>query len=162
MDFAIKEDGRKLFELIKEDLVALSGAKSPDFDILYFCFIAGVTANRKGDESNSIPLIDYFPGNYRDARGNLLIALFLVHQLRHLGVTMDEKKTVRDHISRLVDPTAPNSLSDEGVREFNRFAHGGCEVLIEWFSEDRPRSLQVFLRIFNEKIKETQHSSKAA
>lgn len=41
------------------------------------------------------------------------------------------------------EPDAPY-LSGEGVREFNKYAHGGHEVLLEWF-EYRPRSLETFL-----------------
>ena len=158
MDFRIKKDAKELFKFIKKDMVAF-GDDAPDFDIFYFCFIAGVTTMRKGNESNTNEIIDYFPGIYRGDRSNLLIALFLVHQLKYLGVTMDEKKTVRDNISKLVAPDASNFLSEEGVREFNKFAHGGCDVLVEWFSEDKPRSLQAFLRRFNEKIKEAQISN---
>lgn len=158
MDFRVKKDAKELFKFIEKDMVAF-GDEATNFDIFYFCFIAGVTTMRKGDESNTNQLIDYFPGIYRGDRSKLLIAIFLVYQLKYLGITMDEKKTVRDNISKLIAPDAPNSLSEKGVREFNKFAHGGCEVLIEWFSEDKPRSLQAFLRRFNEKIKEANRSN---
>ena len=57
-------------------------------------------------------------------------------------------------------PDAPNFLSDEGVREFNKYAHGGYEQLIEWF-EDRPRALETFLRSFKRKV-DQKLSDKAA
>ena len=158
MDFLVKEDARKWFRDIKKDLVALSGSNTPDFDIFYFCFIAGMTTKRKGDDSDTRPIVDYFPGSYKGDRSRLLIALFLVRELEYLGVTMDEKKTVRDNISKLVKPDAPNSLSDAGVQEFNRFAHGGYEALVDWF-EDRPRSLEIFLRTFNKKIRDEAQRS---
>ena len=64
---------------------------------------------------------------------------------------MAEKKSVHAAISHLVQPEAANHLSDDGVREFNKYAHGGYEVLLEWF-DDRPRSLESFLRTFKLKI----------
>jgi hypothetical protein len=42
-------------------------------------------------------------------------------------------------------------LSDEGVREFNKYSHGGYEVLLDWF-DDRPRALETFLRAFHRKV----------
>jgi hypothetical protein len=37
------------------------------------------------------------------------------------------------------------------MREFSKYAHGGFEVLSEWF-DDRPRSLETFLRAFKRKV----------
>lgn len=160
MDFAIKEEARDWFKGIRQDLVALSGERvrsSPDFDAFYFCFVAGLAKKRKIEASKTIPITENFPGPYSE-RGRLLIALFLIYELEYLGIRMNEKKTVHDKISELVDPNTPNFLSDEGVREFNKFAHGGYEVLSEWFTE-QPQSLEVFLRTFNKKIREIQRSS---
>lgn len=145
MDFAIRKDARDWFRDIKGDLAL-------DFDAFYFCFIAGATAMRKKDAaaSETAQLVDNFPGPYRN-RGRLLVALFLSRELQLLGVTIAEKKAVHTAIAALVDPGSPNYLSDQGVREFNRYAHGGYEVLLEWF-DDRPRSLETFLRTFKLRI----------
>lgn len=145
MDFAIRKEARDWFRDIRGDLTI-------DFDAFYFCFIAGVTAMRKKDvpATETAALVENFPGPYRN-RGRLLVALFLSRELEYLGVAMDEKKTVHAAISKLVEPGAPNYLSDDGVREFNKFSHGGYEVLLDWF-EDRPRSLETFLRAFRRKV----------
>ena len=155
MDFAIHEDARAWFRDIKSDLAALPGTvRAPDFDAFYFCFIAGLTATRKKDvrSTETVTLVENFPGPYKN-RGRLLVALFLSQELNCLGVTMSEKKAVRVAISRLVQPEVPNYLSDDGVREFNKYAFGGYEVLLDWF-DDRPRSLETFLRAFKRKIDE--------
>ena len=145
MDFAIRKEARDWFRDIRRELTI-------DFDAFYFCFVAGVTAMRKKDvpAAETAALVENFPGPYRN-RGRLLVALFLSRELEYLGVAMDEKKTVHAAISKLVEPGAPNFLSDDGVREFNKFAHGGYEVLLDWF-EDRPRSLETFLRMFKREI----------
>lgn len=147
MDFAIRKDARDWFKDIRGELEL-------DFDAFYFCFMAGVTArpSRKKDvlAGDTAALVENFPGPYRN-RGRLLIALFLSRELDYLGVSMAEKKSVHGAISRLVQPEAPNYLSDDGVKEFNKYAHGGYEVLLEWF-DDRPRSLETFLRTFKRKV----------
>ena len=165
MDFALRNDARSWFTDISEKLKAPSGTVSaPDFDTFYFCFIAGIMTGRKGDisPSETFGLLENFPGLYRP-RGRLLVALFLSRELDYLGVTMVEKKLVRDEISRLVRPEAPNYLSDEGVREFNRYASGGFDVLrYEWFKDDRPRSLEAFLRHFKRRIDDTYRASRSS
>ena len=153
MDFAVRKEARDWFRDIKSDLVALPGTVSaPDFDTFYFCFIAGITASRKKDvpKADTAPLVENFPGPYKN-RGRLLVALFLSRELELLGVAMSEKRAVHASISRLVRPEAQNYLSDDGVREFNKYAFGGYEVLLDWF-DDRPRSLDTFLRAFKRQI----------
>ncbi|WP_245296896.1 MULTISPECIES: hypothetical protein [Rhodomicrobium] len=163
MDFAIRKDARDWFKDIRPDFAALPGtASAPDFDAFYFCFIAGIAAIRKKDvlAAETATLVENFPGPYRN-RGNLLIAMFLSRELDYLGVEITEKKAVHAAISRLVDPGAPNHLSDDGVREFNKYAHGGYDVLLDWF-DDRPRSLETFLRAFKVKLDGALSLGKAA
>ena len=90
-----------------------------------------------------------------DAGGNLLVALFLKRELEELGVTMDNKKEVHAMVAKLVSPDVPNHLSDDGVREFNKYAHAGFEVLLDWFPADKPRTLETFLRTFKNKVGES-------
>jgi len=120
-----------------------------DFDAFYFCFIAGIASGNKNTAvavSDTDELVAYFPDRYA-SRGRLLVALFLTRELQELGVTMAERNAVHTNIARLVDPGAPNYLSDDGVREFNRWSWGGFDVLLSQF-DDRPRSLDSFLRAF--------------
>src|SRR5262245_26302550 len=143
MDFAIRKDAREWFRDIRADMKL-------DFDAYYFCFMAGVSATpgRKKDAAGGdvAALVDTFPGAY-SGRGRVMVALFLAKELDYLGVALQEKHAVHQAIARLVDTDAANHLSAEGVSEFNRYAHGGFEVLLEWF-EDRPRALDTFLRTF--------------
>ena len=153
MEFRIREDARDWFRDIKSDFTAPPGTLSaPDFDAFYFCFIAGIKKMQKKDVAtrDTADLVGNFPGPFK-SRGQLLVGLFLSKELEYLGITLEEKKTVHAEISRLVQPEAPNYLSDEGVREFNKYAHGGYDVLLDWF-DDRPRALATFLRAFRAKI----------
>ncbi len=153
MEFRIRRDAREWFRDIRSGLTAPPGTPSaPDFDAFYFCFIAGITARRKKDTPTSATaeLVENFPGPYRH-RGRHLVGLFLRTELEYLGVSLDEKSAVRTEIRRLVHPSAQNFLSDEGVREFNKYAHGGYEVLQDWF-DDRPRALETFVRSFRMQV----------
>lgn len=148
--FRIRKDARNWFRDLYDDRSFKIG-----FDAFYFCFIAGVAAKKKGKvlQEETEELVSYFPDPYRE-RGNHLVALFLTRKLEALGVTMVDKQEVHAMIAELVSPDAPNHLSDDGVREFNEYAHGGYEVLLDWF-DDRPRALETFLQIFRRKIKDT-------
>ena len=147
MFFAIRKNARDWW------FAKIKGQFEVDFDIFYFCFIAGIAKDRKASFSGSdvVALVENFPGRYKD-RGALLVSLFLSRELKSLGVTLNDKQAIRSQISNLVRHNVQNYLSDEGVREFNKYAHGGFDVLQEWF-EDRPRSLDTFLRIFHQKVR---------
>ena len=155
MEFRIRKDAREWFRDIKSDLTALPGTPSaPDFDAFYFCFIAGIAKKQKNKDialTDTAELVENFPGPYK-ARGRLLVGLFISRELEYLGVALNEKKTVRTEISRLVQPESLNYLTDEGVREFNKYAHGGYDVLLDWY-DDRPRALDTFLRSFRKKVR---------
>lgn len=151
MPFRIRKDAKKWFKHIDKD--NKEKGFNTDFDILYFCFMAGITARRKTDvaQSEATDMIDYFPDRYTGDRGRLLIALFLARELEELGITMSEKKVVHREISRLISPDSQNYLSSEGLREFNRYVHGGFEVLLDWFN-DQPRTLETFLQMYKRKV----------
>lgn len=149
--FRIREDSKLWFNHIDRD------SKDPkfntDFDILYFCFMASLAVGgRKEDRpvSETRELVDYYPDRYK-SRGRHLVALFLKLELDRLGIAMDEKEAVHEAISRLVDPTSHNYLSDFGIREFNKYVFGGFEVLLDWFN-DKPRSLHAFLLMYNKRL----------
>ena len=146
LPFRIREDARQWFKELRER------SFKTDFDSFYFCFMAGITAKRKVStpQDQTAELVAYFPDRY-SGRGKLLVALFLTRELEQLGVTMSEKTAVHSAIANLVSPEAPNFLSDDGVREFNKYAYGGFEVLLDWF-DDRPRSLESFVRAFKRKV----------
>ena len=145
--FRVRLDARHWFKDLREQ-----GAFKVDFDAFYFCFMAGVTSRRKElvSPDETAELVAYFPDRYK-SRGKLLVALFIKSELELLGVSMDERREVHSTISKLVTPEATNFLSDDGVREFNKYAHGGYDQLIEWF-EDRPRSLDTFVRAYKRKV----------
>lgn len=154
MSFRIKRISKDFFRHIDKD--SQEKGFKVDFDILYFCFMASLSAGgRKALDvplSETSELIEYFPDRYRGNRGKLMIGLFLSQELKALGIQMDEKKDVNRIISEYIEPESPSTLSNEGFRQFNSYVYGGDEVLREWF-DDQPRSLETFLRFFSEKCK---------
>jgi hypothetical protein len=149
MPFRLSNEVEKWFKDIGK---TSKGGFQTDFDAYYFCFIAGITSGRKKGlpASETRELVEYFPDRFK-TRGKLIVALFLCRELIELGVQFKEKNTMHTAISRLIKTESPSYLSDEGMTEFNKYAHGGYEVLTEWFDE-RPRSLDTFLRLFKAKL----------
>jgi len=149
MPFRLSTDSEKWFK----DLGKTSkGGFQTDFDAYYFCLIAGLTSGWKKSlpVSETRELVEYFPDRFK-TRGKLIVALFLCRELNELGVQFKEKRAIHAAVSKLINPESPSKLSDEGMKEFNKYAHGGHEVLTEWFDE-RPRSLDTFLRLFKVKL----------
>jgi hypothetical protein len=145
MSFRLRKDARAWFKHLRPQL-------SIDFDTYYFCAIAGLAVGRKADvpTDDTAELVDYFPEVYR-AKGRLLIALFLSRELRLLGINATERTALHSAIHSLVAPQSLSHLSDLGMREFNRYAWGGFEVLTEWF-DDNPRTLATFLPLFKRRL----------
>ena len=145
--FRLRKDARDWFKELKDQKVF-----KIDFEAYYFCFMSGIAEKRKKEVSldETAELVDHFPAQYK-SRGKLLIGLFLKTELEILGVSMDDRQNVRSEIGRLVTPESQSCLSDEGMQEFNKYAHGGYEQLKEWF-EERPHSLEDFLRSYKKKI----------
>lgn len=152
--FRIRLDARDWFRDLRDQKVF-----KVDFDAFYFCFMAGTTMKRKETiaQDETAELVDYFPEPYR-SRGKLLVGWFLTREIELLGVSMSERRDVHAAISQLVTPESPSFLTADGVKEFNRYAHGGFEQLVEWF-DDRPRNLETFVRGFKRKIDASQRQA---
>ena len=145
--FMLRKEAEDWFKHIDDDIKL-------KFDMYYFCFISGIAEKRKSNQSstNTIEIVRDFPGPYKDGIGYRLIALFLSRELEQLGVDMKDKSNVRKVVTSLVS-TSPPYLSENGAKEFNKYAHGGYDVLTQWF--ERPNSMEAFLIEFHKKINET-------
>lgn len=143
MAFRLRKDTREWFKPIEPNL-------DLDFDMFYFCLMAGLAAGRKAFSSaaETTELVDHFPGEYR-SRGRLIVSLFLARELKALGIRFEERAVLHQEISRLIDPLSASHLSSEGMEEFNRYSYGGFDVLSECF-EDKPRHLETFLPKFTQ------------
>ncbi len=148
-DFRILRDARPWFK----DLYSKEEGFVIDFEVYYFCLMAGLASGKKRSDittSETTELVSHFPGRYKE-KGKVIVALFLARYLSSLGVNLTDKKTAHNQISRLISPTSPNYLSDEGMKEMNKYAAAGYDEIVGWF-EDRPRTLEAFLRTFATRI----------
>jgi hypothetical protein len=148
-DFRILKDARPWFK----DLYSKEEGLVIDFEVYYFCLMAGLASGKKRSDlttTETTELVQHFPGRYKE-RGKIIVSLFLARYLAGLGVTLTDKKTAHNQISKLISPTSPNYLSDDGMKELNKYAAAGYDEIIGWF-EDRPRTLESFLRTFALKI----------
>lgn len=148
MPFRIREEAREWFKGVRSEF-------DLDFDSYYFCALAGLATHRKAADfpsSGTAELVDDFPGPYRP-NGRMVVALFLTRELRSLGVSYTERAALHRAVQRLVNPLSASHLSEEGMRELNKYAWEGLDVLREWF-EDRPRALETFLPEYKARIDE--------
>lgn len=148
-DFRLLRDAKPWFKA----LTAKDGGFAIDFEIYYFCLMAGLASGKKRAElstTETAELVQHFPGRYKE-RGKVIVGLFLARYLSSLGVDLKDKKQAHHQISMIISPTSPNYLSDEGMKELNKYAAGGYDEIIEWF-EDSPRTLESFLRTFASKV----------
>ena len=147
MPFRLRRDARQWFR-------GVSSSFALDFDMYYLCLMAGLAESRLANTATAetTELVDNFPGEYR-TKGRLIVALFLARELRRMSIKYSERTTVHKTIDELVEPIAPSHLSDAGLRQINKYAYGGYEVLTEWFAE-RPRRLETFLLEYKSKLDE--------
>lgn len=143
MDFQLRKDARRWFkDIYGPDRYSLL------FDLYYLCLMAGFATGRRNTEISSDDvddLVGYFPGDFQ-SHGRLLVGLLLHTELSRLGIDLDERDAVYRRVAELVEPNSPSYMSNEGVRLMNQYAHGGFDALCEYFGDDRPRSVETFIR----------------
>lgn len=120
-----------------------------DFDVYYFCLMAGLAANRRETPKDATEFIDYFPGDYKNS-GKLLVSLLIKTELDRLNVDLSEKKNVREVVTSLVSTNTRTYLSDGGMKLMDSYSYAGFDVIREAFHNDPPRSLEIFLPRFRE------------
>lgn len=143
MPFRLRRDARRWFQDI-------SGNFEVDFDMYYFCLIAGLAAGGHRIEikaSETTELVDSFPGPYKE-KGRIIVALFLATEISRMRIPKDDREAVYKQIRELVDPRTPAQLSETGMRLLNEISYGGFDLLTESF-DDRPRSMETFLIQYN-------------
>jgi hypothetical protein len=125
---------------------------APKFDMYYLCLMAGMATKTaiKIDTKDLTELTDRFPGPYKK-RAHIIVGTFLAREAARLSVTISDKKAVREHVTRFVNPADPSYLSPEGVKRLNRYCHGGADLLMEWF-DPAPRYIETFLPNFKDRI----------
>jgi len=145
MPFRLRSEAHGFFKHIRSSFAM-------DFDMYYLCLMAGLAAARKEDvpTSQASELVDHFPGEYR-AKGRVIVALFLSRELTELGIARSNRGVLHTAIAQLVDPLSPSHLSDDGMKELNKYSYGGYSVLSEWF-DDPPRVFEAFLPLYKQKL----------
>lgn len=151
MAFSIPKKAKGWFQHIQTKKGSNSGFEL-DFDIYYFCLMSGLAKPRKEElkSSETTEIIQSFPNEYKNAR-HLIVALFIKKELERFGVSLTERKALDNQLKRLINPTTPTSLSDQGMKELNQYAFGGFKVLLDHFPEP-PRTLDSFLVGFHKMI----------
>jgi hypothetical protein len=148
MGFRISKASKKWFKHIRE---SRDNNFDTDWDIFYYCLMAGLLSEQKTEASNTIEFHESYTKRYAP-RAKLLIGLFLSKEIKKMRVSFDNKKEVNRVISNLIKPESSSYLTDAGLKEFNKYAYAGYEELLENI-EDEPRTLEDFLIAFDGYVK---------
>lgn len=149
MEFRLSQEGEAWFSNVRD-----KGPFKSKFDLYYLCLMMGMAAGRKADPAGQ-EFIGYFIDDYKSS-GRLIAGVLIVAELKGLGIDMTEKSDVRRVIAELLDPNTATGLSDEGMRNLNRFAAGGFAYLSE--NREKPHHADEFIadyrRLLNTAIEE--------
>jgi len=148
MGFRISKEAKDWFKYIRDNR---DNIFDTDWDIFYYCLMAGLLSEQKSEASNTIEFHESYTKRY-SPRAKLLIGLFLSKEIKKMGVSFDNKKEVNRVISNLIKPESPNYLTDAGLKEFNKYAYAGYESLCD--SMEKPYTLEDFLIAFDNYIKD--------
>lgn len=150
--FKLPKDAKTWFSEIND-------AVSLDFDLYYFCLMAGLSKPQKEtlQANDTTDIINRFPKEY-SAESKIITSLFLKRELDSLGISLQDRKSVHEAIRGYINYSDPTGFSEEGQKEINRYVNGGLEVLKEYF-EDKPRTIEAFLLRFTQMIDEYAESS---
>lgn len=146
MPFKLRREAKDWFKDLEKDL-------DRDWDMYYFCLLAGLAVEKKADGTNdeqTLNMYDRFPTEYKD-KSDLLLGLFTSVELKATGIDENNKKQTHEAISSLIEPRSLTGLSPNGLNLMNRYADFGFDILRDWF-EERPRTLEAFLPKFKNKI----------
>jgi len=155
LGFELRQDAKRWFKAFDKDIKQKTIIQ---FDLYYFCLIPGFIAKRRNMEIQSSDVDELFrdfPNVFR-SRGELLVGLLIHTELSRLGIDLSERTSVYSKISELVITTPPY-LSERGIKLMNQYAHGGFDLLCEKIDE-RPRSLETFIRKYNGVIQDLKQN----
>ena len=103
------------------------------FDLYYLCLLVGLAGRRKSNPKTegrkATDLVNYFIEDYKPSQF-LIISLLIVAELGRLGINLDERKSVRKRITKLVKPNSQSGLTDYGMEMLNQYASGGFDLIL--------------------------------
>ena len=155
MGFELRQDTKRWFRAFDKDIKQKNIIL---FDLYYFCLMPGFITKQRNVEIHSDDVDEMtrdFPNVFQPC-GELLVGLLINTELSRLGIDLNERTSVYSKISELVI-TSPPYLSNEGIKRMNEYAHGGFDVLCEHM-EERPRSLEIFIRSYHRLIQNLQQN----
>lgn len=149
MPFQLRKDAQGWFNRLSKK-TKTSVAFQTDFDIWYFCFIAGLMNNKKPEfkvDATMAELVRDYPADY-SGRGRLIVAALLSQEIKQERISLQDRMALHDKIRDLVDSSSSPWLSKQGMELANRYASGGIDVLMELDADQKPESLETFLQSY--------------
>lgn len=142
MSFIFPKGARDFFKGI--DKQREGGHKFIMFDQYYCCLLAGVESRRIGSEEDleGEPFINAYPEDYR-SQADIIAGLLIDAELDRKAIASEDKASIEQEMVRLLNPTSPTRLSEEGNRLLNLYAAEGFRLVHDRMMP--PASIEEFL-----------------
>lgn len=145
MSFRLTEEMARFFANI--DQSTIKGAQFLKMDQYHACLMLGLSvAEIAPEETNFMDPFLGSGGRYPEAFApfdTYLQGLLVEAEIRRRDLDLKDRDLVEQETVRLLDPSAPFGLSDQGLGLMNRYAARGFELLRTGMGP--PRSVEAFL-----------------
>ena len=123
-------------------------------DLYYIFCLTGLAAEQtKKIEGKEHDILDYFPTPYQDHQ-RLIINFLLISEKNRLGISDEDKNSIRTElIEKLIDPNI-NSLTGLGRGRLNEYANAGHRILSDKMAI--PGNAAVFLSEWLKEMKKIE------
>jgi len=128
MSFVFPRGARDFFKQIEKQR---DGAiKFIMFDQFYCCLLAGLDVRRIGtdDDLENDPFLNGYPEDYR-GQADIIGGLLIDAELDRKAIAPEDKGAIEREMVKLLDPTSPTRLSDEGDKLLNLYAAEGFKLI---------------------------------
>lgn len=124
-----------------------------DFDIFYYCSVIGLARGRKEESSGNNEITKSIPNTYKNGEFKEVILTLLSSEIKYRGILKDDRRSLRDFCSEILDANEINDLTPAGHKLLNDYCEGGYQI----FHENRMRFpssgigfIDFYLKILNE------------
>lgn len=142
MSFVFPKSARDFFRSI--DKQREGPTKFIMFDQYYCCLMVGLDTRRIGteDDLEGEVFLNAYPEDYR-SQADIVAGLLIDSELERKGVASEDRASIEREMVRLLNPTSPTRLSEDGNNLLNLYAAEGFKLIQERIMP--PAGLEEFL-----------------
>ena len=142
MSFIFPKHAREFFSSV--DKQREGPTKFIMFDQYYCCLMVGLDSRHLGrdNELEGEVFVNAYPEDYR-AQADIIAGLLVDAELERRDILPDDRASIEGEMVRLLNPTSPTRLSDEGTKLLNLYAAAGFRLVRDRMMP--PASLEEFM-----------------